>query len=199
MQMSPSRFSLLVCGLILFSGDLLANTPKAEVTDTANLGHGEISRAQQELIRERIDFLNNLFSRPEVQDTNNDGRIDRWHTFAGKNRVLVETDSDLNFDGKIDQKEFYVSGGEMTKKLIDRNYDGIIDQWEFPRSVGGLVYLIRMDDDFDGRVDKVVRQYYFKQKGAYTTYRVDRDFNGSFDYFGREDARVSPERVFPVK
>lgn len=138
-------------------------------------------------VNARIDYLNSLVERAEVIDSNGDGKTDIWNHFVGKNKRLAKREYDKDFDGRVDLTEFFHSGGALHKRFIDRNNDGLVDQWEFPRNNHGLIYLIRMDDNFDGKVDKVIRRYQFKNRGVVTFFHADLDFDGSMEYSGLTD------------
>lgn len=85
----------------------------------------------------------------EVADTNFDGKIDTWITFA-KGRV-TKLREDHNGDGQDDETRFYVSG-QLTRAQIDTNYDGKPDVWEIYDE--GKLERRGVDLDFDGHVDR---------------------------------------------
>jgi hypothetical protein len=85
----------------------------------------------------------------EQADTNYDGRIDTWITFAG-GRISKE-DLDTNFDGNPDVWKYYV-GGQLVRIQRDINRDSKPDRWEF--YTAGKLERAGVDLDFDGHVDR---------------------------------------------
>lgn len=85
----------------------------------------------------------------EVADTNFDGKMDTWITFA-KGRV-AKLREDHNNDGQDDETRFYV-GGQLSRAQIDTNYDNKPDVWEIYDE--GKLERRGVDLDFDGHVDR---------------------------------------------
>jgi len=85
----------------------------------------------------------------EQADTNYDGRIDTWITFAGGRISKEELDS--NFDGNPDVWKYYV-GGQLVRIQRDTNGDGRPDHWEFYNA--NKLERVGVDVDFDGHVDR---------------------------------------------
>ena len=85
----------------------------------------------------------------EVADTNFDGKMDTWITFA-KGRVS-KLREDHNADGQDDETRFYVAG-QLSRAQIDTNYDGKPDVWEIYDD--GKLERRGVDLDFDGHVDR---------------------------------------------
>jgi hypothetical protein len=85
----------------------------------------------------------------ELADTNYDGRIDTWITFAG-GRISKE-ELDTNFDGNPDVWKYYV-GGQLVRIQRDTNNDMRPDRWEFYTS--SKLERVGVDLDFDGHVDR---------------------------------------------
>ncbi len=85
----------------------------------------------------------------EQADTNYDGRIDTWITFAG-GRISKE-ELDTNFDGNPDVWKYYV-GGQLVRIQRDTNRDGRADRWEF--YTGNKLERVGVDVDYDGHVDR---------------------------------------------
>jgi len=85
----------------------------------------------------------------EVADTNFDGKMDTWITFA-KGRV-AKLREDHNGDGQDDETRFYVSG-QLSRAQIDTNYDSKPDVWEIYDD--GKLERRGVDLDFDGHVDR---------------------------------------------
>jgi len=85
----------------------------------------------------------------EQADTNYDGRIDTWITFAGGRISKEELDS--NYDGNPDVWKYYV-GGQLVRIQRDINGDSKPDRWEFYNA--GKLERVGVDLDFDGHVDR---------------------------------------------
>ena len=85
----------------------------------------------------------------EVADTNFDGKMDTWITFA-KGRV-AKLREDHNGDGQDDETRFYVAG-QLSRAQIDTNYDSRPDVWEIYDE--GKLERRGVDLDFDGHVDR---------------------------------------------
>lgn len=85
----------------------------------------------------------------EEADTNYDGKVDSWISFA--NGRIVKHELDRNGDGKPDQWKFYMNG-KLSRIQRDTNFDGKPDVWEI--YVRGQLDRVGVDVDFDGRVDR---------------------------------------------
>ncbi|WP_437330523.1 hypothetical protein [Sorangium sp. So ce381] len=85
----------------------------------------------------------------EESDSNYDGRIDTWLTFAGGRLAEVRVDSD--HDGNPDEWKYY-SGGKLARIKRDTNRDGKPDVWEIYRM--GRLERMGVDIDADERVDR---------------------------------------------
>jgi hypothetical protein len=85
----------------------------------------------------------------EIADSNYDGKIDTWITFAGGH--IAKVDVDRNGNGQPDEFRFYVQG-KLTRVQRDTNHDGRPDVWEIYE--GGHLRRAGWDLDFDGRVDR---------------------------------------------
>lgn len=85
----------------------------------------------------------------EEADSNYDGRIDTWITFA-KGR-LAEVKIDTDRDGNPDEWKYY-SGGKLVRIKRDTNRDGKPDVWEIYRM--GRLERMGVDLDGDERVDR---------------------------------------------
>jgi hypothetical protein len=85
----------------------------------------------------------------EVADSNFDGKIDTWITFARGRVGKVEVDTTGN--GKPDEARFY-SGGKLSRVQLDTNDDGQPDIWEIYDE--GKLQRRGVDLDHDGRVDR---------------------------------------------
>jgi hypothetical protein len=85
----------------------------------------------------------------EESDTNFDGRIDTWITFARGLLAVVIIDSD--YDGRPDEQKTY-SDGRLVRIRRDSNHDGRPDVWEIYRD--GRLERMGVDVDGDERVDR---------------------------------------------
>ncbi len=85
----------------------------------------------------------------EQADTDYDGQIDTWITFAAGRVAKVETDR--NRDGKPDEFRYYVRG-KLSRVQRDTNHDGKPDVWEIYGE--GVLERMGVDLDHDGQVDR---------------------------------------------
>jgi hypothetical protein len=85
----------------------------------------------------------------EQADSNYDGKIDTWISFARGRIAKVELDS--NGDGRPDETRFYIDG-RLSRAQRDRNFDGKADVWEIYDK--GRLQRMGIDLDYDGHVDR---------------------------------------------
>jgi hypothetical protein len=85
----------------------------------------------------------------EQADSNYNGKIDTWISFARGRIAKVEIDT--NGDGRPDETRFYIDG-KLSRVQRDRNFDGKADVWEIYE--GGRLQRMGIDLDFDGHVDR---------------------------------------------
>jgi hypothetical protein len=85
----------------------------------------------------------------EEADSNYDGKIDTWITFA--NGRIAKEALDGDGDGQPEEWKYY-SGGQLSRAERDTNKDTKADMFEF--YVKGRVERIGVDLDFDGHVDR---------------------------------------------
>jgi hypothetical protein len=85
----------------------------------------------------------------EESDTNFDGRIDTWITFARGRMAEMRLDNDR--DGKPDEWKFFTEG-RIARVRRDTNRDGKPDIWEIYRD--GKLERMGVDIDGDERVDR---------------------------------------------
>ena len=85
----------------------------------------------------------------ELADTNFDGKVDTWITFARGRIAKVQLDKSGR--GQPEEVKFYV-GGKLARAQRDTNRDGKPDQWEIYDE--GRLQRLGVDLDFDGRVDR---------------------------------------------
>ena len=119
-----------------------------------------------------------VFAQENGDDTNSDGKPDRWVKSSGGRVVEISIDRDYNgeidyivsydefsnkteerldynFDGRIDDYYFY-SAGKMMRREIDTNYDDRIDIWVYLDGI--YIQKYEKDTDFDGKID-IVEDY----------------------------------------
>jgi hypothetical protein len=85
----------------------------------------------------------------ELADTNFDGKVDTWITFARGRISKVQLDKSGR--GQPEEVKFYVAG-KLARAQRDTNKDGKPDQWEIYDE--GRLQRLGVDLDFDGRVDR---------------------------------------------
>ncbi len=85
----------------------------------------------------------------ELADSDYDGKIDTWITFARGRMAKVELDS--NRDGIADEFRYYVQG-KLARLQRDTNRDAKPDVWEIYED--GALKRMGFDLDFDGHVDR---------------------------------------------
>jgi hypothetical protein len=85
-------------------------------------------------------------------DTDGDGKTDRWSRYRGGQLERDETDD--NFDGKPDTCLFLVDD-KVVRREADSNFDGKVDIWT--RYVEGRPATTQADTDFNGRPDVTYR------------------------------------------
>lgn len=88
----------------------------------------------------------------EHADSNYDGKVDTWVTFARGKVAHLEVDK--NADGRPDEYRVY-SQGVLTKVQRDSNYDGRLDTWEVYEQ--GRLNRIGTDRNGDEKVDRWYR------------------------------------------
>ena len=119
-----------------------------------------------------------VFAQNNGDDTNSDGKPDRWVKSSGEKIVEISIDRDyngevdyivkydefsnkieeqldFNYDGKIDDY-YYYTAGKMKRREIDTNYDDRIDIWVYLDGI--YIEKYEKDTDFDGRID-IVKDY----------------------------------------
>lgn len=85
----------------------------------------------------------------ETADTDYDGKVDTWVTFARGKIVKVEIDHTGR--GTPDETRVYMNG-KLSRVTRDTNHDGRADVWEIYDD--GKLQRQGVDLDFDGRVDR---------------------------------------------
>jgi len=85
----------------------------------------------------------------EVADSNYDGKVDTWITFA--HGRIAKVDLDRSGRGQPDEFRYYVQG-KLSRIQRDTNHDGRPDVWEIYED--GELKRMGWDLDGDGRVDR---------------------------------------------
>jgi hypothetical protein len=85
----------------------------------------------------------------EVADSNYDGKVDTWITFA--HGRIAKVDLDRTGTGQADEFRFYVQG-KLSRIQRDTNHDGRPDVWEIYED--SELKRMGWDLDQDGRVDR---------------------------------------------
>ena len=156
----------------------------------------------------------------ERYDLNGDGKADVTSVFAmlgggeenpnaEKRRVLARKEIDVNFDSKVDVRQFFSDGGDLLREEMDLDFDGKTDaidyyakgvrtsremflnfveqpsMWKFYED--GKLIRSEQDTKGDGKADEFV--YY---DGAGKVVRIGYDTSGNgkpdrYENFGDED------------
>lgn len=94
-----------------------------------------------------------------AEDTDKDGKIDRWTKFDGNGHVMGAL-MDTNKDGKPDRILEYFKGATWSMWELDRNFDGNVDLRELDHWENGRYVMFWRQDDsnFDGLIDAYYEQ-----------------------------------------
>lgn len=84
----------------------------------------------------------------EAADTDYDGKIDTWITFAGTRIARIEFDG--NGNGEPDETRYY-TGGKLSRLQKDTNHDKKPDVFEVYSD--GVLQRVGVDANYDGQVD----------------------------------------------
>ncbi len=95
----------------------------------------------------------------EESDTDYDGKVDHWLSFA--NGSLVEEDVDTVGDGKPHEWKYYVNG-QLSRIKRDTTGDGKPDVWEIYTK--GRLERMGVDETGDGHVDRWDRDEILRQQ-----------------------------------
>jgi hypothetical protein len=95
----------------------------------------------------------------EEADSNYDGKVDHWLSFAAGS--MVEEDIDTVGDGKAHLWKYYVNGA-LSRIKRDRNADGKPDVWEIYTK--GRLERMGVDETGDGHVDRWDRDDILRQQ-----------------------------------
>ncbi len=106
-------------------------------------------------------------------DTNSDGKPDRWVIMSGG--LVGEIRIDRDYNGEVDYIVIYDSKSEKKEEILDFNFDGVMDDYYFYSS--GKMIRREIDTNFDGKIDVwVYLDGIYIQK-----YEKDTDFDGVID------------------
>jgi len=102
---------------------------------------------------------------------------------GSKGMIMTGKDMDINFDGRVDIWRFYNEKGELVKECMDLDFDGKLDECNYYEE--GVLVRKEVDLSFDGTPDlfkyyekgKLVR----KEKASKFNGKVD-----SWEYFDKE-------------
>jgi len=108
------------------------------------------------------------------RDRDADGKPEVWIYFDAGTHMRSEVDRDA--DGSPDLVRF-MQGGRPEREQADLNFDGTLDAWVYYKE--GVKDLMIMDKNFDGRPDA---WFYYGQGGwKLASGKLDEDFDGSID------------------
>ncbi len=114
-------------------------------------------------------------------DTNRDKKPDRFTIFEkvkdGEPRIFAKQ-MDLNSDGKIDVWRFYDKKGSVMKEELDVDFDGNVDEVDF--YLNGIIIRRELDSQFDEKTD--IWKYY-DEKGNLNRLEEDQNYDGTPDYW----------------
>ncbi len=106
-------------------------------------------------------------------DTNGDGKPDRWLEISGQ--TISEVSIDRNYDGVVDYIIRYDENGDKKEEILDFNYDGKMD--DFYMYARGKMKRREIDTNYDEKID-----IWVYLDGIYIEkYEKDTDFDGKID------------------
>ena len=106
-------------------------------------------------------------------DTNGDGKDDRWIVSEGG--IITEVRIDRDYDGRVDYLTIYDENFKKIEERLDYNFDGEMDDFYFYKA--DSMYRREIDTNFDGKVD-----IWVYLDGVYIEkYEKDTDFDGKVD------------------
>lgn len=110
-------------------------------------------------------------------DLNHDGRMDMWRYYDANGEQFMDA-YDFDFDGHVDQVNFYEHGA-VVQKAKDLDGDGVSDSWTYLEN--GKVVRKERDANGDGKVD----YWEFWEDGAVVRIGIDLDADGDVDRWSR--------------
>lgn len=166
-------FLLPACGSTTNSGDegdYAAKDALIEKADINGDGRADMVRYFVEGKAGTESAANKTLIRAEL-DLNFDGKIDKKNFYNAETGMLEKTELNWDFDDNVDMINFYDSDGKIEAQKIDRDFDGRFDVLK--RYKIGLLYSRQIDSDGDGKMDL---WEYFTKKGK--VYRIGKDLDG---------------------
>ena len=118
-------------------------------------------------------------------DLNHDGKVDLWRYYGPDGRIVMDA-YDFDFDGRIDQINFYEKGSVIRKEK-DLNSDGKTDLWIFYEQ-GKIV---RKERDSDGNEKPDYWEYW--EDGHVSRIGEDLDGDGEVDRWSKAPSEDDEE------
>jgi len=112
----------------------------------------ELDNNSDGIIDVRKYFEGNMLKRAEL-DKDGDGEAEIISYY--ENGVPITQEADLNNDGNPDTWAYFKDGIKV-KQEMDKNHDGKKDAWFYYSGTGIDIKGSKIDEDFDGVVDKVI-------------------------------------------
>jgi hypothetical protein len=166
-------FLLPACGSASKNGDDDAYASKDALIEKADIngdGRADMVRYFVEGKAGTEQASNKTLIRAEL-DLNFDGKIDKKNFYNPDTGTLEKTELNWDFDDNVDMINFYDADGKIEAQKIDRDFDGRFDVLK--RYKIGLLYSRQIDSDSDGKMDL---WEYFTKKGK--VYRIGKDLDG---------------------
>ncbi len=93
-----------------------------------------------------------------TEDSNHDGRIDRWLSRdRDRAHTLLSVESDRNNDGKPDKREHFAGGLRVYRVDLDEDFDGRYDRYD-TMTAQGYAILTHYDRDWDDAPERWVQR-----------------------------------------
>jgi len=112
----------------------------------------ELDNDSDGIIDVRKYFEGDMLKRAEL-DKDGDGEAEIVSYY--EKGVPVTQEADLNNDGRTDTWAYFKDGIKV-KQEMDKNHDGVKDAWFYYSGTGIDIQGSKIDEDFDGIVDKVI-------------------------------------------
>lgn len=122
-------------------------------------------------------------------DLNHDGRVDVWRYYGDREVLAVEA-YDFDFDGQIDQINFYEKGA-VVRKERDLSGDGATDLWIFYDQ--GKIARKERDSTGNGKVD----YWEYWEDGQIGRIGEDLDGDGEVDRWSKAPSEEDAEAGAP--
>jgi hypothetical protein len=146
------------------------------------VGAAIVSMALASALSFRLGFSRGVASRPppprgvtqRAEDTNRDGRPDRWLT-VDERGVTLSIATDRNRDGRPDKNEHLVGGLRPVRVDYDEDFDGRYDRYDSITREGYAI-LTHYDRDWDDAPERWVQR---GASGSIVSEWTDSDENGA--------------------